>query len=136
MPLTREDFLNTDDATIKAIIIPAHIEKWGGKEIYIRQLTRGQQDAYLKRRFSNMAVNTNGANQEMKSINIFGHDAWLVSKGACDENGKPLFKEADIEKLNEKNGEFIGWIAVQIVSFSSMGEDAQTAEKVSEEIKN
>jgi len=145
MSLTRDDFLAVDDITIKEITIPKNIPSWGGKAVFIKQLTRGQQDAYLKRQFgeTRMKQDPRAKQQEISAINIYGHDAWLCVKGCCDETGKPLFAERDIESLNGKSGEAIGWIAAQIVLFSGMATDDKIAkgeitpeEALAEEIKN
>jgi hypothetical protein len=143
--LTREEILALDDINIKEITVPNHIPKWGGQSLYIKQLSRGQQDNYLKRQFGDTRLRQNATadNQEISAVNIYGHDAWLCVKGICDETGKPFFQEKDIDKLNEKNGEAIGWIANQIVEFSGMREDAEVAkgkktkeEALADELKN
>jgi hypothetical protein len=56
MALTREDFLGMDDLTTKEIVIPESIPVWGGKTVFIRQLSRGEQDAYMKRQFADARV--------------------------------------------------------------------------------
>lgn len=145
MSLTRDAFLAKDDLTIKEITIPENIPAWGGETLYIRQLSRGQQDAYLKRQFgeTRMKQDMRAKQQEITAVSIYGHDAWLCVRGCCDQNGKPLFTDKDIEALNGKSGEAIGWIAAQIVEFSGMGTDEAVAkgEKTPEdalvdEIKN
>jgi hypothetical protein len=68
-------------------------------------------------------------NQEISAVNIYGHDAWICVRGiVADETGtKMMFTDADLPKLNEKNGAPIGWIAQQIVIFSEMEVDAKVA---------
>jgi hypothetical protein len=144
MSLTREDFLSIDDITIKKIVIPSNVPAWGGKELYIKQLNRGQQDVYLKRQFGDTRMKQNETKQqEISQINIYGHDAWLCIKSVCDESGKLLFTNADEDSLNKKSGEAIGWIAAQVVEFSGMKTDDKIAkgeitpeEALAEEIKN
>lgn len=142
MTLTREDILRLVDIEIKEIIIPDHIPGWGGKSLYIKQLTRGQQDVYLKRQFGDAKMRQDlRRNQEVSAFNIYGHDAWLCSKSLCDEDGKLIFTAKDLEALNEKSGEAIGWIAIQIVEFSGMKVDVSIAkgspeEELADEIKN
>jgi hypothetical protein len=58
-------------------------------------------------------------------VTLFGHDAWLVAQGVCDEDGKRLFSNADVKELEKKNANAIGRLAVEIVSFSGMGEDVE-----------
>jgi len=138
MNLTRDEILALDDITIKALTIPEDIPAWGGKEIYIKQLSRGIQDAYLKRRFgeTRMRQDPKARQQEISAVQIFGHDAWLFVKGVCDEGGKLLFVEKDIDKLNEKSGEAIGWVASEIIDFSGMNDEDEQLKKVEEEVKN
>lgn len=143
--LTREDILNLVDISVKEITVPQDVPVWGGKALFIKQLTRGQQDTYLKRQYgeTRLKQDNKAKNQEISAVNIYGHDAWLCVRGICDADGKPIFKDVDTEKLNEKSGEAIGWIAAQIVEFSGMGVDAKIArgektdkEVLEEEIKN
>jgi hypothetical protein len=129
MALTREEILALDDLTIKEITVPDNIPTWGGKTLFIKQLSRGLQDGYLKRVRGQAIFKSDKrkSNQEVTGMTVDGHDAWLVVKGACDSEGRPLFKEADTEALNAKSGEAIGWVAAQIIEFSGMKEDAKVA---------
>jgi hypothetical protein len=125
MALTRDEILGLQDIDIKEIEVPG----WKAS-IYIRKLTRGQQDEYAKRRFGKANLKHIGKSQEVEStVDIFGHDSWLVAQAACDENGKRLFTNSDIEKLNEKSGEAIGFIAIQVLEFSGMKEDVDALEE-------
>jgi hypothetical protein len=127
--LSREQILNKNDIEVKQIPVP----EWGG-DVFIRQLTRGEQDTYLKRQYgeTRLKQDSKAKNQDISAVNIYGHDAFLVSCGVCDEDGKPLFKAEDIEALKKKNGAVIGRLAVEIVKFSGMAGDVT----VEEEIKN
>lgn len=145
MSLTRDDILNIPDITIKEITVPDSIPAWGGKTLMIKQLTRGQQDAYLKRQYgeTKLKQDRKAKNQEISAVNIYGHDAWLCVRGICDEKGGTIFTDADLEKLNAKSGEAIGWIAKEIIQFSGMGEDEKVArgeiteeKALEEELKN
>jgi hypothetical protein len=125
MALTRDQILGIQDIETKEIEVPG----WDGT-VFIRKLTRGQQDEYAKRRFGKTAMKHLGGQQEVESdISLFGHDAWLFAQGVCDEEGNRLFKDSDVAKLNEKSGEAIGHVAVKIVEFSGMKEDIEELEK-------
>lgn len=134
MSATREELLGLIDISIKEITVPSNIPVWGGKQLFIKQLTRGQQDAYLNRRLSSAQLkqDVKHKQQNISGMSLYGHDAWLVTKAACDQDGKLLFSDSDVAKLNEKSGEAIGWIAKEIVLFSGMGDDVP----VEEEVKN
>lgn len=126
MALTREQILGIQDIEVKEIEVPG----WNGT-VFIRKLTRGQQDEYAKRRFGKTAMKHLGGQQEVESdISLFGHDAWLFAQGVCDEDGKRLFSNSDVSKLNEKSGEAIGLVAQKIVKFSGMVEDVEELEKL------
>jgi len=136
--LTREEILGLKDITLKLLVVPATIPVWGGRSIYIKQLTRGEQDAYLTRQFGNLKMkqDTRAKQQELSGPKLYGHDPWLVCHGACDAKGELLFSETDIEALAKKSGEAIGWIAKEILEFSGMSEEARSLESVEAEVKN
>jgi hypothetical protein len=129
MALTRDEILDKDDIERKEIPVP----EWGGT-VWIRQLTRGEQDAYLKRQMGDAKLKTGkrDTSGEFAASSMFGHDTWLCARGICDESGKPLFSDKDIEALAKKNGKTIGSIALEIVKFSGMAEDVP----LEQELKN
>jgi hypothetical protein len=131
MTLTREKILALVDISTKEITIPKSIPAWGGETIFIKQLTRAQQDEYLNRQFGSTRVKTK--QQEVNLSGMFGHDAWICVRGVCNEDGSAIFTDKDIPQLNQKNGEAIGYIAKEILTFSGMDGDLPTVE---EEVKN
>lgn len=126
MTLTREQIFNKVDIEVKEIQVP----EWGGT-VFIRQLTRGEQDAYLKRQMGEARVKTQrrDSSGEIAAASMFGHDAFLCVCGICDENGSPLFSDKDVDQLKKKNGEVIGRIALEIVRFSGMAGDVPLEEE-------
>lgn len=132
MTLTRDKALGIQDIAIKEITVPEHIKGWGGETVFIKQLTRGDQDEYLRRRMNGiqMKQNMKAGQQDFSNVtSFFGHDAWIMTRGCVDEDGKPIFKDADAAELNKKNGEAIGWIAAEIVKFSGMAGDVPAEEE-------
>jgi hypothetical protein len=131
--LTREDIIGLVDIDVKEITIPdtVHAKAWQGKKLFIKQLTRGQQDQYLKRQFGDtrMKQDARAQQQEISAVNIYGHDAWICVRGiVTDESGtKLMFTDSDLAKLNEKSGSAIGWIASEIIEFSDMKQDVAVA---------
>lgn len=125
--LTREQILNTVDISIKEV----QVLEWGGS-VFIRQLSRGEQDTYLKRQYgeTKMKQDTKAKQQEISAVNIYGHDAYLCACGICDADGKPLFKQTDVDELKKKNGAVIGRLAVEIVKFSAMAGDVEAVEEI------
>lgn len=136
--LTREDIVGLQDITVKEITVPDDIPGWGGKSLHIRQLTRGQQDDYMKRQFGQirMKQDRKATSQELTSANIYGHDAWICIQGCCDLQGVPLFTQNDEKVLQGKSGEAIGWIAKQIIEFSGMLDDVKDLQQAEEQVKN
>lgn len=128
--LTKADILALQDISTKEIVVPDSIPVWGGNKLLIKQLTRGEQDAYLQRQYGStrMKQDSKAKNQEIGGMNIYGHDAWLCVKGlVINSLGALMFGEDDIPKLNQKSGEAIGWIATEIIKFSGMDADAKIA---------
>lgn len=125
--LTREQILSTNDIEVKEVQVP----EWGGS-VFIRQLSRGEQDTYLKRQYgeTKMKQDTKAKQQEISAVNIYGHDAYLCACGICDQDGKPLFKQTDVDELKKKNGAVIGRLAVEIVKFSAMAGDVEAVEEI------
>ena len=127
MALTREQILNKVDIGTKEIKVP----EWGGS-IYIRQLTRGEQDSYLKRQYGSAQLkqDSRARSQEIKGFNIYGHDAFICSLGICDTEGKPIFNQKDIAELDTKSGVVIGRIAKEIIEFSGMAGDVEALDEL------
>lgn len=126
MSLTRDEFLAIDDLDIEEVTFPEHIIGWGGKTIFIRSLSRGEQDTYLKRQMGDAHVRMDmkkNSSSELPLAGMFGNDPWLCARGACDEKGKPIFTDKDIVSIQSKNGEAIGWLAKRILEHSGMAED-------------
>ena len=129
MALTKAQILNSNDIQIKEI----PVKEWGDT-VYIKQLSRAEQDEYLKRQYGATRLKQDGRanSQEISAVNIYGHDAYLCACGICDEEGKPLFKPSDIDALKKKNGAVIGRIAIEIIEFSNMTGD----DELEDEVKN
>jgi hypothetical protein len=126
MALSKEQILGMVDLKVKEVEVPV----WNDV-VFIKQLSRGQQDEYMKRQFGKLAMKQQGNAQNIESdMEIFGHDTWIFAQGVCDENGKRLFSDKDVQQLKEKNGEAIGFVASEIVKFSGMKEDIDELEKV------
>ena len=90
MSLNKDQILAVSDATIKTVSVP----EWGG-EVCIRGLTGAQRDTFetrlVRQRSKSGAVDTTG----LRSL--------LCSLAMCDEQGNPLFTEADMPELEKKS---------------------------------
>jgi len=134
MALTRDEILNMVDLTTKEITVPSNIKIWGGKTVFIKQLSRGDQDQYLIRQFGTGKVKPSGTEFDM--VGLYGHDTWLCSRGICDAEGNRIFNASDLPKLEEKSGDFIGWCAKEILKFSEMDKDAKIAKQAAQAQKD
>lgn len=124
MSLTRKEMLAQDDIKVKKIRVPV----WEA-DVYIRQLTRGEQDEYLKRRYDEARMS---GGQEFYAMNLYGHDAFLCVCAVSDKHGKREFENTpeQIKQLNEKNGEAVGFIATEIVIWSGMRKEVEDIEEI------
>jgi len=138
MALSREDFLKMPNHTTKKITVPEKILGWAGQELFIRQLSRGDQDQFLKRQFGDGMVRAGHTEYDMAGL--YGHDSWVCARGICNENGERIFTDDDAKEIDNKSGEFIGWAAIEILTFSGMKKDVDDAKKAAkaqkEELKN
>ena len=125
--LTREEILNIVDIQTKEI----HVPIWD-TDIYIRQLSRGEQDTYLKRQYGNTRLKQDrkAKEQEISAVSIYGHDAYICVCGICDESGERIFKMSDLQGLDNKNGEAVGFIAKEVIEFSGMGPDVEELDEL------
>lgn len=130
MALTKEQILGLSDIQVKEIKVPV----WDDT-VYIRQLTRGQQDSFMFRKFGkSSSMRGLGKQSEIDSnVNLFGHDAWIAAMGICDDSGNRLFSNSEVKQLEERNGEAIGFIASEILKFSGMTKDIEELEEALDE---
>lgn len=93
MRLTREQILQADDLPKQPVPVP----EWGG-EVYVRTLTGHERDAWEAEcvLFDGRKATTN-----MDALNRTR--ARLCARCICDETGKRLFTDEDIEALGAKS---------------------------------
>jgi len=124
MGLTRDQILKQDDIKVKKVHVPVRDD-----DVFIRQLTRGEQDEYLNRKYLKASIKDGS---EVSAMNIYGHDAFICVCAVSDQHGKRLFQNTpeEIQKLNEKNGEAVGFLATEIIIYSGMRKDVKDIEEV------
>jgi len=86
--LTREQILAADDLPRERIEVP----EWSGA-VWVRTMTGAERDAF------EAGVIGTGGRQNLANVR-----ARLVALTLCDESGKRLFGEEDIEALGRKSG--------------------------------
>jgi hypothetical protein len=138
--LTRDSILSLNDIAVKELTIPEDFPVWGGNSLFIKPLTQAQNDEYKRRQFGDMRLKQNPSKtttqQELTSVNIYGHDTWIFVCGVCDQDGKPLFTERDIPALGHKMAGAITWVAQQILDYSRMGAEDNVQVVLEEDLKN
>lgn len=122
--LTKALIQQASDIDLKKI----EIAEWGGY-VFIKQLSRGVQDEYLRRQFGRADVGSTGETTEIRGATVFGHDVFIVINGVVDEDGKNMFTDKDTKWLKEKNGAVVGKLARAIIEFSDMVEDIEAMEE-------
>ncbi|WP_447979086.1 hypothetical protein [Candidatus Nitrospira bockiana] len=89
--LSRESIFKSDDMVIERVEVP----EWGGA-VYVRSVSAKGRDAWEGSRYRL---------QGDKVVPVYENTrAKLLVMCVCDEQGKLLFTEADVERLGQKNG--------------------------------
>lgn len=85
--LSKEQILAADDLKHEVV----HVPEWGG-DVHIRVMTGTERDRF------EASVGVGG------QMNLANIRARLLSLVVCDESGKRLFADADVEALGAKSG--------------------------------
>lgn len=99
--LDRSSILNSSDAKLATVECP----EWGGS-IQIRAMSGRQRDQFEQR----------AKGQDMTNIRAF-----VVSLCACDESGKRLFSDADVEALGDKSASALDRIFWEALKLNRIG---------------
>lgn len=86
--LSREEIFKVNDIRTETVEVP----EWQGR-VKVKSMTGAERDA-----FEQSLMTQNG-----RMFNANNIRAKLVAKTVVDEDGKPLFIEADVETLGEKS---------------------------------
>lgn len=109
--LNRDQILNAPDIKKELVAVP----EWGG-EVWVKGLTGQERD-----HFEASIVEQRGKSQILKMENI---RAKLASLSICDEAGKRLFSEADVNTLSAKSAGALQRVFEVAQKLSGIGEDA------------
>lgn len=88
--LTRDDILAVSDLKIERVDVP----EWGG-DVCVKGMSGMDRDRFE----ASLVERKNGRNK----INLDNVRARICAYTVCDESGKLLFSEADIEALGKKS---------------------------------
>ncbi len=108
--LNKKDILEIAD--IKTQLVP--VPEWGG-EVYVKGLNGAERD-----KFESSMIEQRG---KERSVNMANIRAKLASMSICDESGKRLFSEADVQALSQKSATALQRIFVVAQKLSGIGDD-------------
>ena len=108
--LNRDDILKAQDLKTETV----HVPEWGG-DVTVRGMTGAERD-----KFESSIVQTRGKDQTLNMANI---RAKLASMTICDEGGKRLFSEADVQQLSAKSAQALQRIFAVAQRLSGIGEE-------------
>lgn len=107
--LKRSDILSAPDITVELVSVP----EWGG-DVYVKGMTGAERD-----KFESSLIDTRA---KSRSLNMANVRAKLVSLCACDEDGKRLFTDADVQALSEKSASALQRIFEVAQKLSGIGD--------------
>ena len=108
--LTRENILKIQDIQIELV----HVPEWGG-DVYVKGMTGAERD-----KFESSLMVLRGKSQTLNMANI---RAKLASLTICDENGKRLFSEQDVQVLSQKSASALQRVFVVAQKLSRIGDE-------------
>ena len=92
--LTASDIIKADDVYVERVDVP----EWGG-HIFVKLMSGTEKEAYVDSVRQLVGV---GKTASYKFI-LKGSGAKLVAATACDDNGKRIFRDEDVEALGRKS---------------------------------
>ena len=119
--LTRDDILQAKDIKIELVPTPG----WGG-EVYVKGLNGAERD-----KFEGSLIIMRGKDKQMNMANI---RAKLASMSICDEKGKRLFNENDVQALSQKSASELQRVFAVAQKLSGISDE--DVEELAEELKN
>ena len=110
--LNRTEILNVNDIVIEEV----HVPEWGEDAIVcVKGMTGAERD-----KFESSLVVLRGKSQTFNMANI---RAKLASLTICDENGKRLFSEQDVQVLSQKSASALQRVFVVAQKLSRIGDE-------------
>jgi hypothetical protein len=113
MSLTREQFLELPNTGVKEVSLP------NGSTVFVRNMSGLDRELWEK-----TTLHLAEAKEES-----YCSRAVLVIFTACDENGKRLFKESDLDELSTRDGTVLAAICDAAMSLNFLGDKTSSAEK-------
>jgi len=106
--ITADEILSFDDGTIEKLIVP----EWGNAEVYIRTMSGSERDTWEL--YASKAMERKGA------VNIRAKLACLC---LCDENGKRLFADGQVDQLGKKSSKALDRVYSAALKVNKLSDD-------------
>jgi len=108
--LKRDEILQASDIQTELVPVP----EWGG-DVYVKGMTGAERD-----KFESSIVEQRGKESRMNMANV---RAKLASLTICDENGKRLFTEQDVQALSQKSASALQRVMIVAQRLSGIGDE-------------
>jgi len=107
--MTREEILNSRNFGVKEIEIldvgKVFIRKWSGKD---------------RAKFLQASISVNGENVDVKYDKIFDNMSLVVALSLCDESGKRMFSDEELDLIGELDADVIQEIYQESLKLNSL----------------
>ena len=121
--LNRTEILEANDIKIQEVAVP----EWGeDAAVYVKGMTGAERD-----KFEGSLITLRGKDKQMNMANI---RAKLASMTICDEKGKRLFNENDVQSLSQKSASALQRVFAVAQRLSGISDE--DVEELAEELKN
>ena len=121
--LNRTEILEASDIKVQEVAVP----EWGeNAAVYVKGMNGAERD-----KFEGSLVIMRGKDKQMNMANI---RAKLASMTICDEKGKRLFNENDVQALSQKSAAALQRVFAVAQKLSGISDE--DVEELAEEIKN
>jgi hypothetical protein len=108
--LTRDEILSADDIKRELVAVP----EWGG-DVYVKAMSGTERDL-----FESSIVELRGKKQQ---VNMKDVRAKLAACSICDEKGKRVFTDADVNALAKKSAAALQRVFTVAQRLSGIGDD-------------
>lgn len=108
--LNRKDILEASDIQKELVSVP----EWGG-DVYVKGMTGAERD-----KFEGSIVEQRGKDAQVNLTNV---RAKLASMTICDEKGKRLFDEKDVQTLSQKSAVALQRVFTVAQRLSGIGDE-------------
>ena len=127
--LKREDILAASDLVIELVSVP----EWGG-DVYVKGMTGAERDKFEGSIFRASVGKKAGKVSEVDRLNLSNVRAKLCSMTICDEDGKRLFTEKDVQALSQKSAAALQRVFVVAQRLSGITDE--DIEELAEELED